>query len=109
MSRSVSSVEGLWREYDIGLVGQPSVRDTYEVRAHAFRNDDAERKFFARRKIIIEQVKNLAQTLCLDPVAIALRFDAYRCEQRPVMSLSALEIRIKRGELPPGLSSAMRP
>ena len=103
MSRAISSVEELWREYDIGLGSNSSVRAMYELGDKSYKKDDAERKFFQRRRIIIDEVKAIADAQHISPAAMALRIDLYRRTSKPVMSLSALETHIKQGELGPGL------
>ena len=57
-SRAISSVRELWEEWDIGLHGQPSVRDL-ERRYHAkWRSSAAERKFFQRRRRILAHIED---------------------------------------------------
>ncbi|ODN72685.1 hypothetical protein L202_08124 [Cryptococcus amylolentus CBS 6039] len=66
MSREVKSVPDLWKEYTIGWDGQPAVRDIYEGnprkrrRGKRFR-DDSERKFYRRRKKVLEMVEALVE------------------------------------------------
>ena len=58
MSRTISSVRELWQEWEIGLQGQPSVRDL-ESRYHAkWRSSAAERKFFQRRRRILAYIED---------------------------------------------------
>ncbi|OXC68258.1 hypothetical protein AYX13_03211 [Cryptococcus neoformans] len=64
MSREVKTVPDLWREYTVGLEGQPPVRSVYEVsekkrkKGKRFK-DDSERKFYRRRKRVLDLVEAL--------------------------------------------------
>ncbi|WVQ77906.1 hypothetical protein IAR50_007612 [Cryptococcus sp. DSM 104548] len=66
MSREVKSVPDLWKEYTIGWEGQPPARDVYEGNARKRRRgkrfrDDSERKFYRRRKKVLEMVEALVE------------------------------------------------
>ncbi|TYJ52194.1 hypothetical protein B9479_007209 [Cryptococcus floricola] len=76
MSREVKSVPDLWKEYTIGWDGQPAVRDIYEGgnarkrrRGKRFR-DDSERKFYRRRKKVLEMVEALVEKGVGEEVAV---------------------------------------
>lgn len=64
MSREVKTVPDLWREYTVGLEGQPPVRSVYEgsekkrKKGKRFK-DDSERKFYRRRKRVLDLVETL--------------------------------------------------
>ena len=45
MSHAILSVEDRWREYDVGLGEQASVRAMYELGDKSYKKDDAERNF----------------------------------------------------------------
>lgn len=64
MSREIKTVPDLWREYTVGLEGQPPVRSVYEgsekkrKKGKRFK-DDSERKFYRRRKRVLDLVEVL--------------------------------------------------
>jgi len=98
MSRTISTVVDLWREYDVGIGGQPSVRSQYEGNNDSWRKgNDSERRFYSRRMIIINAVKALAKSSCQPEVDVARSMDAYRVAQQPVVSLTTLQSVITSG------------
>lgn len=56
MSRSLSNVAGLWQEWKQGLSGEPSVESLEARYGPKWRTSQAERKFYSRRKVIIEEI-----------------------------------------------------
>lgn len=56
MSRSLSTVAGLWQEWKQGLSGSPSVESLESRYGPKWRTSQAERKFYSRRKVIIEEI-----------------------------------------------------
>ena len=46
MSRTISTVADLWREYSVGIGGHPLVQSQYEVKGHPWAKRDSERKHF---------------------------------------------------------------
>lgn len=57
LSRSIKSVADLWQEWEKGLTGSPSVVSLESQYGPKWRSSTAERKFYSRRKVIIEEVK----------------------------------------------------
>ena len=58
MSREIETVVDLWREYDEGIAGRPSLRHMYDSGNKDWRRgDDSERRFYRRRKKILDEVK----------------------------------------------------
>lgn len=56
MSRSLSTVAGLWQEWKTGLNSSPSVESLEARYGPKWRTSQAERKFYSRRKVIIEEI-----------------------------------------------------
>lgn len=56
MSRSLSTVAGLWQEWKSGLNSSPSVESLEARYGPKWRTSQAERKFYSRRKVIIEEI-----------------------------------------------------
>ncbi|WVQ79627.1 hypothetical protein IAT38_001727 [Cryptococcus sp. DSM 104549] len=67
MSRDVKTVPDLWTEYTVGWDGGPPVRAMYEgtnkkqKKGRRFK-DDSERKFYRRRKRVLEMVESLVNS-----------------------------------------------
>ncbi|TGZ78279.1 hypothetical protein EX30DRAFT_162262 [Ascodesmis nigricans] len=59
LSRAISTVQELWTEWEHGLKGSPSVKSLEAKYGPAWRKSQAERKFYSRRKVIIDEVKKL--------------------------------------------------
>ncbi|WWC90452.1 uncharacterized protein L201_005387 [Kwoniella dendrophila CBS 6074] len=93
MSRSVKSVTDLWREYTVGLNGQPSMRLMYEGSKHIFVND-SERKFYDGRKKILESVKHIALVQGITEQQAASKVETLR--QKDNLSLNKLISMIKQ-------------
>lgn len=56
MSRTLSTVAALWKEWKQGLDNSPSVESLESNYGPRWRTSQAERKFYSRRKVIIEEV-----------------------------------------------------
>ncbi|KAK9460379.1 transcriptional activator of glycolytic enzymes-domain-containing protein [Lipomyces oligophaga] len=59
MSREINTVPDLWREWEHGLHGGPSVRGLEESVGTRWRQSSAERKFFCLRKVVIDYIHML--------------------------------------------------
>ncbi|KAF8543284.1 transcriptional activator of glycolytic enzymes-domain-containing protein [Trichophaea hybrida] len=59
LSRSIKSVAELWQEWEKGLGANPSVVSLESQYGPKWRSSTAERKFYSRRKVIIEEVKKM--------------------------------------------------
>ncbi|KAH0604662.1 uncharacterized protein H6S33_006330 [Morchella sextelata] len=62
MSRSLSTVAGLWQEWKQGLGTEPSVESLEARYGPKWRTSQAERKFYSRRKVIIEEITKRIST-----------------------------------------------
>ena len=63
MSRTVQTIPELWREWTVGLHGQPSIERLDELYGAGWRSGPtkaAERQFYSRRKVLITEIKRLA-------------------------------------------------
>jgi hypothetical protein len=63
MSRTIQTVPDLWREWTVGLQGQPSIEKLDELYGWDWRagpNAAAERQFYSRRKTLISEIRRLA-------------------------------------------------
>lgn len=92
MSRQLITVKELWEEWENGLLGQPSI-SSLEVRfGSKWRNTAAEKKFFQRRKKIIDYIhmKSIADGVTHDMVIAEL--DAFR--ERNKLSLHSLHTKL---------------
>ena len=62
MSRQIESVVDLWREYLLGVDGRPSIKVMYENEDESWkRGYDTERKFYDRRKVVLQIVEHLGE------------------------------------------------
>ncbi|KAK9474998.1 short-chain dehydrogenase [Dipodascopsis tothii] len=72
MSRSVNTVADLWREWKFGISGSPSIESLEAQYGVQWRRSDKERKYFSRRKIIIDEIEKIMRDLNVAPeIAIA--------------------------------------
>jgi hypothetical protein len=62
MSRYITSVEELWREFYHGLNGGPSIVSLEQEFGKKWHSSAADSKFFSKRKFIIEMVLSVADT-----------------------------------------------
>lgn len=77
MSRSVMTVTELWREWSIGTMGR-SVASEYESgRAPEWKlhGGDTERKFYQRRKIIVDRLRAVARHHATNEETVAIALD----------------------------------
>ena len=61
MSRTIATVHDLWREWSLGIGSGPSVKALEDIWGTKWRNSDAERRFFNRRRIIIDEVNRMVK------------------------------------------------
>jgi hypothetical protein len=63
MSRTIQTIPDLWREWTVGLQGQPSIEKHDELYGSDWRagpDATAERQFYSRRKTLISEIRRLA-------------------------------------------------
>ncbi|KAK9473810.1 transcriptional activator of glycolytic enzymes-domain-containing protein [Dipodascopsis tothii] len=95
MSRSTVTVQDLWKEWENGLNGGPSVRTLEETYGTGWRNHSAERKFFCLRKVIIDYVQKVASADNVDVEIAVDRVEQIRKDNQ-FTSLQRLAEHIKR-------------
>lgn len=96
MSRSVSTVADLWREWTIGTMGRSVISEYESGRGPVWKlhGGDAERKYYARRKVIIERVRLLARSRGTTEPTVATALDQW-CRTNGV-SLTGLQDAISK-------------
>jgi hypothetical protein len=60
MSRTITQVSEVWKEYKKGLAGKPAVQQLEKKHKTAWRKDDTEARFFRRRKVIYDEIERIA-------------------------------------------------
>lgn len=79
MSRSTKlTVRDLWREWDVGLVGLPAVRDLEAKWKRKWRSSNTESKFFLRRKVIIDYISVKSERIGIERALNELEQIQYR-------------------------------
>lgn len=82
MSRKIETVLDLWREYTEGLAGYPSVKVMYEGEDTSWKkNNKTERRFYQRRKVILDGVEEIAAYRKIPGREAAIIMDQYRVKQ----------------------------
>ncbi|CAD6583017.1 MAG: hypothetical protein CYPHOPRED_002213 [Cyphobasidiales sp. Tagirdzhanova-0007] len=98
MSRQADmTISNAWKEYDTGLGGRPSVRSQYEEGGlPSWSRNATEHKFWRRRKVLIDYIKEESQTRQLSPDDVAARLDELRLAlPRKEQSLAKVTAAIK--------------
>ncbi|KAK9893228.1 hypothetical protein P389DRAFT_148173 [Cystobasidium minutum MCA 4210] len=81
MSRRIASVTDAWLEYNKGLGGRPSIREMYENGgAKGWKANDTDRKFYDRRMVLVDFIKEQAKLKDLSPEGLASFMEARRVE-----------------------------
>lgn len=62
MSRTICSVQDLWREWNFGLSGRPAVKDLERSFGTKWRSNPSESRYFTGRKVIIDEIERLVAT-----------------------------------------------
>jgi hypothetical protein len=102
MSRTITSVVDLYREYTEGLGGNMPVRELEKNYGIKWRRSEADRKFFNRRKVIYDEIARMAEAMAITPDEAAVRLENRRLGLKP-KSFDALEKDIKKArQNPPG-------
>jgi hypothetical protein len=81
MSRSSTSVTDIWREYDVGLNGQRSIRQLDSEFKARWRNSERDRSFYRSSKVFYSAIENLASSLVISPLSAAKRMETFRIQQ----------------------------
>jgi hypothetical protein len=105
MSRAVQTIPELWREWTVGLQGQPSIERLDELHGPSWRSGPAaasERQFYSRRKTLITEIRRLAAAIRAPPDEEAYNTVVLQLEderRRAGASLSKVIDTLKRAEL----------
>lgn len=95
LSRTISTVPDLWKEWTVGLGGGPSVQyleDSYGAR---WRPSQEERVFFCRRKALVDWIRTrLRERPATEAMVVVMELERFRLKHR--MSLSKLIASIKK-------------
>jgi hypothetical protein len=70
MSRTIQTIPELWREWTVGLQGQPSIERLDELYGSSWRSGPtaaSERQFYSRRKTLITEIRCLAAAIKAPP------------------------------------------
>jgi hypothetical protein len=78
MSRHISSVAELWREFYVGLAGGPSINSLERDFGNRWRRSAADSKYFSKRKLIIEKVISIANSDGITVEEAIKKFDRFR-------------------------------
>lgn len=81
MSRSLSSVSDIWKEYDVGLNGRSSIKELNRNYGARWRNSERDRSFYRSAKIYYTAIEDLASTLGISPFNAANRLETFRNQQ----------------------------
>ena len=98
MSRTITTVRDLWCEYTIGLGASPSVKTMYEGDTVQWRQNDSERRFYRRRKVILDAVVHMADKRGIPTDEAAAALDVWRLRQANT-SLNNLTKSVHRFEM----------
>lgn len=97
MDHTIDTVDALYREFHIGILGKPSVLSIEQQWGTAWRKPAAIKQFFMRRKKIIDEIKRLGEKLNGGVEEAVQRLDEFRRASRN-RSLSALADAIVKGQ-----------
>lgn len=86
MDRNISTVAAAWREWTVGINGGASVTLMESQFGNGWRRGEADRKFFSRRKVLIEAIEDLMETHGLTAPEAVIRME----QRRAGRSLSQL-------------------
>ncbi len=78
MSPSLFKVEDVWKEWTRGLGGRISIEELDQTYGPSWRKSAKERKFYSRRKAIINAIKSLVQEENINAIAAVDRLEQRR-------------------------------
>ena len=89
-----STVDALWKEWYIGISGRLSIDQIVKKKLP---KSEGQRKLFARRKIIIDEISRLASEKVVPESEVVERLEAYRARSKFSITRLQDEIKKKRG------------
>ncbi|KAH8430197.1 uncharacterized protein LDX57_013066 [Aspergillus melleus] len=99
LSRTISTVPDLWREWTVGFGNGPSVQSLEDSYGPRWRPSQEERVFFCRRKVIINWIRaKQRERPNTEATVIVMELERYRRQQRA--SLAKLVVLLKQGPGP---------
>jgi hypothetical protein len=78
MSRSLTSVSELWKEFHEGIAGNPSIQSLEERYGNTWRKSSSDSKFFSKRRLIIEKVLDIVQKEGVTTKEAIFKLDTFR-------------------------------
>jgi ribosomal protein S19E (S16A) len=78
MSRSLTSVSELWKEFHEGIAGNPSIQSLEERYGNTWRKSSSDSKFFSKRRLIIEKVLDIVQKEGVTTKEAISKLDTFR-------------------------------
>jgi hypothetical protein len=97
LSRTVSTIPDLWKEWTVGLGSGPSVQSLEDLYGARWRPSPEERVFFCRRKAIIDWIRTKQRSRpSAEPMVVVMELERFRRQQRA--SLAKLIVMLKNGE-----------
>jgi hypothetical protein len=98
MSRNITTVPLLWQEWTSGINGGPSIRTLEASYGTRWRREQADRKFYADRKLIINAINDLAADGNMSEAEAVSRVEARRAGRSFYQLIRELKAR-NRGPL----------
>lgn len=80
MNRNLVTIIDLWREYDIGLSGSPSIKSLEEGFGTKWRKSRTESKFFSTRLIVYKEVQKISEDECISTEEAAKKLERRRVD-----------------------------
>ena len=93
MSRTIQTIPELWREWTVGLQGQPSIERLDELHGSSWRSGPtaaSERQFYSRRKTLITEIRRLASARRAPPDEEAYQIVVKQLEDERVRARASL-------------------
>ncbi|KAJ8544477.1 hypothetical protein ON010_g11790 [Phytophthora cinnamomi] len=93
------TVHQVWQEWSVGIHGGPAVRDLEESHGSSWRRSAADKRFFFRRKRIIDHIVATAQAKCISHEQSVCAVEAHR--HHPLRRRRGRGLRAGRGSAGP--------
>ncbi|OWZ12683.1 RNA polymerase [Phytophthora megakarya] len=94
MVRSLKTVYQVWQEWSVGIHGGPAVRNLEEIHGSLWCNTSADKRFFFRRRKIIDHIIATAQAQCISHEQAICALETHRAKNK--LTLNALSGSLKR-------------
>lgn len=80
MNRDLATIIDLWREYDVGLSGSPSIKSLEGGFGTKWRKSRTESKFFSTRLIVYKEVQKISENECISTEEAAKKLERRRVD-----------------------------